>query len=80
MRACSEESGDLLCDRVEVNVIETGSSWQAGHGAHRSHKWVDEAGPDARTNVSDWQNESGGCTLLFRHVGQGQVGLGHADG
>jgi len=31
---CSEEPSDLLRDRVKVNVVETGSGWQAGHGAH----------------------------------------------
>lgn len=34
MRACSKEPGDLLGDRIEVDVVETGSGWQAGHGAH----------------------------------------------
>lgn len=34
IEACSEEPSDLLCDRVQVNVIETGSGWQARHGAH----------------------------------------------
>lgn len=47
---------------------------------YRSHKWVDEASPDASTDISDWQNKSGGSTLLVRHVGQGQMCLGHADG
>lgn len=32
--ACSEEPSDLLCDRVKVNVVETGPCWQAGHSAH----------------------------------------------
>lgn len=48
-------------------------------GTYRSHKWVDEASPNASTDISDWQNETSGCTLLVRHVGQGQVSLGHAD-
>ena len=47
---------------------------------YRSHKRIDEASPNASTNISDWQNESSGCTLLVGHVGQGQVSLGHADG
>ena len=32
--ARSEQPGDLLCDRVKVNVVETGSGWQTWHGAH----------------------------------------------
>lgn len=32
--AWSEQPGDLLCDRVKVNVVETGSGWQTWHGAH----------------------------------------------
>lgn len=32
--ACSEESGDLLGDRIEVDVVETGPRWQTRHGAH----------------------------------------------
>lgn len=32
--ACSEEPGDLLCDGVQVNVVEARSSWQTRHGAH----------------------------------------------
>lgn len=32
--ACSEEASDLLCDRVKVNVVETGSGRQTRHGAH----------------------------------------------
>lgn len=47
---------------------------------YRSHKWVDEARPNASSNISDWQNKSSGRALLVRHVGQGQVGLSHADG
>lgn len=47
---------------------------------YRSNKWEDETSPNASTNISDWQNESSGYTLLVRHVGQGQVSLGHADG
>lgn len=33
-RARSEESADLLGDRIQVDVVETGSGRQAGHGAH----------------------------------------------
>lgn len=47
---------------------------------YRSHEWVDEAGTDAGTDISDWQDKSGGYPLLVRHVGQGQVSFGHADG
>lgn len=32
--ARSEESADFLGDRIQVDVVETGSGRQAGHGAH----------------------------------------------
>ena len=49
-------------------------------GTYRAHQGVDEPRPDAGTDVSDWQSEAGGHALLVGHVGEGQVGLGHADG
>lgn len=33
-KAHSEESADLLSDWIQVDVVETGSGWQTGHGAH----------------------------------------------
>lgn len=32
--ARSEESADLLGDWIQVDVVETGSGGQTGHGAH----------------------------------------------
>lgn len=33
-QARSEESADLLSDWIQVDVVETGSGGQTGHGAH----------------------------------------------
>lgn len=64
----------VICDRqLAFSLFPT-------KGTYRSHKWVDEASPDAGTNISDWQNKSSRCTLLVRHVGQREVCLGHANG
>lgn len=47
---------------------------------YRPHQWVDEAGTDTGAHVPDGQDEAARCSFLVRHVGQRQVGLGHADG
>ena len=47
---------------------------------HRAHERVDEARPDAGPDGPDGQGEACRRALLVGHVGQGQVGLGHADG
>lgn len=36
--ARSEESADLLRDRIQVDVVEAGSGRQTGHGAHLREK------------------------------------------
>lgn len=46
---------------------------------YRANQWEQEARAHARTNVSDWQDESCGHALLVRFVRERQMSLRHAD-
>lgn len=74
----TEKQSTCVC--VLINLIQSEEEEMLLPTTYRSHKWVDEACADTGTYVSDWQNEACGRPLLVRHVGQGEMGLGHANG
>jgi hypothetical protein len=47
--------------------------------SYRANQWVDEACSNAGAHFSDGQYKVFRHSLTLWHVGQGQVGLGHAD-
>ena len=51
--------------RVQINVVESGSSGQTRHGRHVTDQGVNEGGTGGQTNPVDGQRETGGNTLLL---------------
>lgn len=75
-----EKAGNVPGLGVQVDVVESRSSGQTGHGRHVSDQGVDEVGTGREPDPVDREGEPGGHTLLAGVVGQRQGGLGHADG
>ena len=74
-----EEAGD---DAVLVDVDALGSRdfRQTGHGHDITGEGDDEAGAGGDLQVADRDPEVFRCALLGRVIGEGVLGLGHADG
>lgn len=57
----------------------TRTSSETGHGLHVSEDRVEETSASGETNFTDGDGESGGDVLELRVMGEGVLGLGHAN-
>ena len=64
---------------VYVHVSAGRIRRKAGHGQHGATERVDEARARREAHVTHGEGVACGATLPLRLVGEGKVGLGHAD-
>lgn len=64
----------------EAITIQGMKQFKKDRNTDRANERVDESCSNAGANFSDRKHKSFRGPLPVRHVGQGQVGLGHADG
>ena len=64
----------------EATTIQRMQQFKKDGNTDRANEGVDESCSNAGANFSDRKHKSFRGPFPVRHVGQGQVGLGHADG
>lgn len=59
-----EQSSNVTGLGVQINVVESRTGGETRHGRHASDQGVDKVGTGRKSDLVDWQGESGGNTLF----------------